>query len=53
MLDRPASRVHVIENFISPEECEAMEEAAKPKLHRATVADGKGGSHLSEHRKGK
>mmetsp|Transcript_100016 Transcript_100016/g.149867 ORF Transcript_100016/g.149867 Transcript_100016/m.149867 type:complete len:207 (+) Transcript_100016:1-621(+) len=28
-----------------------MEAAAKPKLHRATVADGKGGSHFSEHRK--
>ncbi len=28
-----------------------MEAAAKPKLHRATVADGKGGSHYSEHRK--
>ena len=51
MLDRPTSRIHVIENFITVEECEAMENAAKPKLHRATVADGKGGSHFSEHRK--
>lgn len=51
MLDRPASKIHVIENFIDPEECEAMEAAAKPKLHHATVADGKGGSHLSENRK--
>lgn len=53
MLDRPASKIHVVENFISAEECLAMEEAAKPKLHRATVADGKGGSHFSEHRKAK
>jgi hypothetical protein len=51
MLDRPASRIHVIENFINPDECAAMEESAEPRLHRATVADGKGGSHFSEHRK--
>jgi hypothetical protein len=51
LLDRPASKIHVIENFISPSECKAMELAAKPKLHQASVADGKGGSHFSEHRK--
>jgi len=51
MLDRPASKIHVVENFISQQECDAMAEAAQPKLHRATVADGKGGSHFSEHRK--
>ena len=51
MLNRPASKIHVIENFIDEEECKAMEEAAQSKLHRATVADGKGGSHFSEHRK--
>uniref|UniRef100_A0A7S3L8G7 Fe2OG dioxygenase domain-containing protein n=1 Tax=Amphora coffeiformis TaxID=265554 RepID=A0A7S3L8G7_9STRA len=49
--DRPASQIHVIENFISEEECKAMEEQAKPKLHKATVADGRGGSRLSENRK--
>jgi len=51
MLNRPASRIHVIENFIDEEECKAMEDAAAKKLHRASVADGKGGSRLSEHRK--
>ena len=51
MLDRPASRVHVIKNFISPDECVAMANAAAPKLHRATVADGKGGHQQSEARK--
>jgi hypothetical protein len=51
MLDRPASRIHVIKNFITQEECVAMAAAAKPKLHRATVADGKGGHEFSEHRK--
>jgi hypothetical protein len=49
--DRPASRIHVIDNFISVEECIAMENAARPKLHKATVADGRGGSRLSENRK--
>jgi hypothetical protein len=51
--DRPASRIHAIENFIRPEECIAMEEAAVQDLHDATVADGKGGSRLSENRKAK
>ena len=49
--DRPASQIHVIENFIQPKECLAMEQAAAQRLHRATVADGKGGSQLSENRK--
>lgn len=49
--DRPSSQIHVVENFISPDECKAMEEEAARTLHRATVADGKGGSRLSENRK--
>lgn len=51
MHDRPASKVHVIKNFISAEECKAMEDQARPKLHKATVADGKGGSEYSPNRK--
>lgn len=51
MIDRPASKVHFIPDFVSEEECAAMEAAAKPLLHKATVADGKGGSRLSESRK--
>lgn len=51
MLDRPASKVHVIKNFINEEECKAMEDTARPLLHKATVADGKGGSELSPNRK--
>mmetsp|Transcript_4425 Transcript_4425/g.6764 ORF Transcript_4425/g.6764 Transcript_4425/m.6764 type:complete len:456 (+) Transcript_4425:3-1370(+) len=51
MLDRPASKVHLVKNFISDEECAAMEEEAAPLLHKATVADGKGGSELSPNRK--
>jgi len=51
LIDRPASRVHVIKNFISPDECAAMDSTAANKLHDATVADGKGGSELSPNRK--
>ena len=49
--ERPASRIHVVEDFITEEECQAMEESAAKTLHRATVADGKGGSQYSENRK--
>jgi len=48
---RPASQIHILYDFISEEECEAIKEAAAPALHRGTVADGKGGSKMSENRK--
>jgi len=48
---REASMVHLIENFVSQEECDAMERAAERKLHKATTADGEGGSHYSDSRK--
>ena len=50
-LNRAASKIHLVKNFISPEECDAMGKAAERTLHRATVADGKGGSELSPSRK--
>ena len=53
MIDRPASKIHVIEDFLTPEECKAVEERAAPILHDATVADGSGGSKLSDSRKAK
>ncbi|GAX26960.1 hypothetical protein FisN_9Lh264 [Fistulifera solaris] len=49
--NRPSSQIHVLHNFISTEECEAIRQAAEPTLHRGTVADGAGGSKLSENRK--
>ena len=49
--DRAPSKIHVVENFISEDECLAMETEAALTLHRATVADGKGGSQLSPNRK--
>jgi len=53
MIDRPASKIHTIEEFLTEEECKAVEVAAAPSLHDATVADGSGGSILSENRKAK
>ena len=53
MIDRPASRIHTIQNFLTEDECQAVEAAAKPILHDATVADGSGGSKLSDSRKAK
>ncbi|KAL3816610.1 hypothetical protein ACHAXA_000734 [Cyclostephanos tholiformis] len=53
MIDRPAAKIHVIENFLTQEECQAVEERAAPILHDATVADGSGGSKLSDSRKAK
>jgi len=35
--DRPSSQIHVLHNFISREECEAVEAAAKPTLHRGKL----------------
>jgi len=49
--ERQHSKIHVLENFISREECAAIEEAGKATLHKATVADGKGGSQYSPNRK--
>lgn len=50
-LDRPASRIHVVENFASLSECEAMENEAEKDLHVASTADGKGGTKISLGRK--
>ncbi|KAG7350959.1 prolyl 4-hydroxylase alpha subunit [Nitzschia inconspicua] len=50
-LDRPTSRIHVIENFASIDECNAMEEEAQDSLSVASTADGKGGTTISLGRK--
>jgi hypothetical protein len=51
MLDRPASMIHIIENFITDEECNSMEDAAEPMLQKAVVANGAGGHEISPNRK--
>ena len=49
--ERRGSQIHMLFDFISEEECRAVQEAAAPSLHRGTVADGKGGSRMSDNRK--
>ena len=49
--EKSSSQIHFIHDFITDDECKAMEEAAKPKLHKATVASGDGGYKLAESRK--
>jgi len=51
LLDRDEAKIHYVKNFITPEECAAIEAAAAPSLHKATVADGTGGSHRISSRK--
>ena len=51
LLDQPASRVHVIDNFVSQDQCDAMADAAKDRLQQAVVGDGSGGHELSKSRK--
>lgn len=50
-LERTASKIHVVENFASPDECKAMEDEATKSLHVASTADGKGGTKISAGRK--
>ena len=44
LLDRPAAKIHYIHNFITPEECMAIQEEAELDLKDATVAEVEGGS---------
>ncbi|GMI00257.1 hypothetical protein TrST_g8633 [Triparma strigata] len=45
------AEVHIIKEFISPEECAAIEKRSAKSLHKATVASSDGGSEFSENRK--
>lgn len=50
--DQPASQIRVVEHFVTPQECQAVEtQAAARTLHRATISDGRGGTRLSPARK--
>ena len=49
--DYSSSQIHVLEDFISPEECEAVLEVSEERLKRAQVHDGQGGNMFSKHRK--
>jgi len=50
-IDLPRSKIQYIHNFISTEECDAIVRKGTPSLHRATIADNKGGSVESPNRK--
>jgi len=50
-MHRPASKIHVVSGFASPEECQAMGDEAQDRLHAASTADGKGGAKVSAARK--
>ena len=49
--NRPASQIHVIERFVDPTECRAMQDAASSTLAPAVVFDGNGGAAIDRHRK--
>lgn len=49
--DRGAAKIFTVHNFISIEECKAIEKAAETGLHKASVANDSGGSQYSEARK--
>ena len=51
LLDLPGSKVWVVKNLITDEECEILEKHGKPRLKRATVAAEDGTSIVSENRK--
>ncbi|KAL7476262.1 hypothetical protein ACHAW6_002140 [Cyclotella cf. meneghiniana] len=53
LLDRPAAKIHYVEEFVTEDECAAVHEDVEGRLKDATVADGAGGSELDESRKAK
>lgn len=51
LFDSPASKIWVINDFITAEECQILYEHGKPRLKRATVAGANGKSLVSNSRK--
>ena len=51
LLNKTSSKIWLVDNFVSDEECEILQNAARPLLARATVAGPDGRPTLSEHRK--
>ena len=51
LLDKPAAKIWIVDDFVTPEECKILTEHGKPRLQRATVAADDGSSIVSEHRK--
>mmetsp|Transcript_2652 Transcript_2652/g.3626 ORF Transcript_2652/g.3626 Transcript_2652/m.3626 type:complete len:463 (+) Transcript_2652:61-1449(+) len=51
LLDAPHSKIWLVDDFISPEECEVFFEHGSTRLARATVAGEDGSSEISIHRR--
>ena len=50
--DRAASKIHTVQDFVTKEECRAVEEASEPLLQDATLSRmGKGTEHKRDYRK--
>lgn len=50
-LDRHEAHIHVVENFVNQEECEAVEAQVAGTLSIAVIEDGKGGVQVNKGRK--
>ena len=51
LLDTSHAKIWLVDNFVTPDQCEAMRVSAEPNLMKAAVASGDGSSVLSEARK--
>jgi hypothetical protein len=51
MFSNHAAEIHVVQDFVSPEECKAIEDKSRSHMHRASVASEDGGSKFSPNRK--
>jgi len=51
LLNKTSSKIWLVDNFVSDEECDILQNTARPLLSRATVAGPDGRPTLSEHRK--
>ena len=49
--EQDTSQIHVIHEFVDPEECQAALQVSQDDLYRAKVHDGQGGHKFSKHRK--
>jgi len=51
LFEKPAAKIWIARNFVTPEECRVLVEHGRPRLQRATVAADDGSSVVSENRK--
>jgi len=51
IFEKPASKIWIARDFITPQECQVLVDHGRPRLQRATVAADDGSSVVSENRK--